>query len=70
VQGTRAGFLTMLRAVLRLSARTPPEATEALVRDAGALIGFAGEGWTEPAAYLNAVTKTAEYVHRMERNPS
>src|SRR6267143_2008765 len=41
-----------------------------LVRDAGALIGFAPDGLTEPAAYLDAVTRTAEYVNRMERNPS
>jgi len=40
------------------------------VRDAAALIGFASDGSTEPAAYLDAVTRTAEYVNRMERNPS
>src|SRR2546422_4748238 len=39
-------------------------------RDAAALIGFAPDGLTEPAAYLDAVTRTAEYVNRMERNPS
>ncbi len=70
VRGTRAGFLTMLRAVLRLAGRTPPADSAALVRDAGALIGFAPDGVTEPAAYLDAVTRTAEYVNRMERNPS
>ena len=70
VRGTRAGFLTMLRAVLRLAGRTPPADSAALVRDAAALIGFASDGITEPAAYLDAVTRTAEYVNRMERNPS
>jgi len=70
VRGTRAGVLTMLRAVLRLAGRTPPADSAALVRDAAALIGFASDGITEPAAYLDAVTRTAEYVNRMERNPS
>ena len=70
VRRTRAGFLTMLRAVLRLAGRTPPVASPAVVRDAGALIGFAPDGLTEPVAYLEAVTRTAEYVNRMERNPS
>ncbi|HXG98705.1 MAG TPA: hypothetical protein VNJ06_16500 [Gemmatimonadales bacterium] len=70
VRGTRAGFLTMLRAVLRLAGRTPPADAAALVRDAALLIGFASAGLTEPAAYLDAVTRTAEYVNRMERNPS
>jgi hypothetical protein len=70
VQGTRAGFLTMLRAVLRLAGRAAPAAPEALVREAGALIGFAADRLTEPVAYLDAVTRTAEYVNRMERNSS
>jgi hypothetical protein len=68
VRETRAGFLTMLRAVMRLAGRTPPESAETLVRDAGALIGFGADGLTEPAAYLTAVTRTAEFVNRMERN--
>lgn len=70
VRGTRPGFLTMLRAVLRLAGRAAPAAPEALVRDAGALLGFAPDALAEPAAYLDAVTRTAEYVNRMERNPS
>lgn len=70
VGGTRAGFLTMVRAVLRLAGRTPSADSAALLRDAAALIGFASDGLTEPAAYLDAVTRTAEYVNRMERNPS
>jgi hypothetical protein len=70
VRDTRAGFLAMLRAVLRLAGRTPPADPAALVRDAASLIGFAPEGLTEPAAYLEAVTRTAECVNRMERNPS
>ena len=69
VTGTRAGFMTMLRAVLRLAGRSVPP-PEALVREAAALIGFAADGLMEPAAYLEAVTRTAEYVNRMERNPS
>ena len=60
----------MLRAVLRLAGRTPPALPEALVREAGALIGFAPDGLTDPVAHLNAVTRTAEYVNRMERTPS
>lgn len=70
VRGTRAGFLTMLRALLRLAGRAAPASSEALVRDAAILIGFSADGLTEPAAYLDAVTRTAEYVNRMERNPS
>jgi hypothetical protein len=70
VRGTWAGFLTMLRAALRLADQPAPPAPEALVRDAGALIGFKADGLTEPAAYLDAVTRTAEYVNRMERKPS
>jgi hypothetical protein len=70
IEGTRAGFLTMLRAILRLAGRTVPPASDALVREAGTLIGFAADGLTEPAAYLDAVTRTAEYVNRMERNPT
>lgn len=68
VAGTRAGFLTMLRALLRLAGRPVPAAVEPLVREAGALIGFPADGLVEPAAYLDAVTRTAEYVNRMERN--
>jgi len=70
IRGTRAGFLTMLRALLRLAGRTPPADSAALVRDAAVLIGFAPDGLTDPAAYLDAVTRTAEYVNRLERNPS
>lgn len=71
IDGTRAGFLTMLRAVLRLDERSVPGTPEALVREAGSLIGFpASDRWTEPAAYLDAVTRTAEYVNRMERKPT
>jgi len=70
VRESRPGFLTMLRALLRLAGRAVPAAPEALVRDAATLIGFAADGLTEPAAYLDAVTRTAEYVNRMERNPS
>lgn len=68
VNATRSGFLTMVRAVLRLAGRRPPAAPEALVREAGALIGFSYSD--EPVAYLDAVTRTAEYVNNMERKPS
>lgn len=67
VRETRPGFLAMLRAALRLAGRTPPAEPEVLVRAAGTLIGFAPEALTEPAAYLSAVTRTADYVNRLER---
>jgi len=70
IRGTRAGFLTMLRAVLRLAGRRPPTDSAALLRDAGSLIGFASDGLTEPTAYLDAVTRTAAYVNRLERKSS
>ena len=70
VRATWAGFLTMLRAVLRLAGRSATAAPEVLVRDAGALIGFPTDGLTEPLAYLDAMTRTAEYVNRLQRNPS
>jgi len=70
VRGTWAGFLTMLRAVLRLAGRPAPATPDALVRDAAGLIGFGADGLAEPAAYLDAVTRTAAYVNRLERNPS
>jgi len=69
VRGTWAGFLTMLRAVLRLAGRDVPGSSEALVRSAATLVGFSAERLNEPAAYLEAVTRTAQYVDRMERNP-
>lgn len=67
IAGTRAGFLTMLRAVVRLLGRPVPATDEALVREAAGVIGFAADGLSEPAAYLDAVTRTAEYVNRLER---
>ena len=70
VRGTRAGFLTMLRAVLRLAGRPVPAGDEALVREAAALIGFAPAGLVEPDGYLDAVTRTTEYVNTLERKDS
>jgi hypothetical protein len=70
IEATQAGFLTMLRAVLRLAGRAVPAGSDALVREAGNVIGFAADGLTEPAAYLDAVTRTAEYVNRIERTIS
>jgi hypothetical protein len=58
----------MLRGVLRLAGRPAPASSEALTREAAALIGFAPQGLTEPAAYLDAMTRTAQYLNRLERN--
>lgn len=69
VRETRSSFLALLRAALRLAGRTVPAAPDDLVREAAGLIGFSPE-LTEPAAYLDAVTRTAEYVNRLERNPA
>ena len=81
--GSAGGFLTMLRATLRLAGRTPPATADALVEEAGALVGFAPQalaalvahssghraltlarGDPLPAAYLEAVARTAEFVNR------
>ena len=70
VRETQSSFLTMLRAVLRLSGRNVPVAPDGLMHEAGVLIGFAPDRLPEPTAYLDAVTRTAEYVNRMERKPS
>ncbi len=43
IVGSVAGFFTMLRATLRLAGRTPPTAADALVREAGAVVGFPHE---------------------------
>ena len=43
IVGSAAGFFTMLRACLRLAGKTPPAPADALVREAGALVGFAPE---------------------------
>jgi len=43
IVGSAAGFFTMLRACLRLAGKTPPAPADALVREAGALMGFAPE---------------------------
>ena len=70
VRATWPGFLTMLRAVLRLAGRPAPAAPERLVSDAAAFIGFPTDGLTEPLGYLDAMTRTADYVNHLERNPS
>src|SRR5439155_2543804 len=41
IVGSAAGFFTMLRATLRLAGQTPPGPPDALLREAGALMGFA-----------------------------
>ncbi len=43
IVGSAAGFFTMLRATLRLAGKTPPASPDALLREAGALMGFAPE---------------------------
>jgi hypothetical protein len=70
VRETRSSFLAMLRAALRLAGRAAPSTPDALVREAAGLIGFSADRLSEPAAYLDAVTRTAEYVNNMERNDS
>ena len=80
--GSVSGFLTMLRAVLRLAGRDAPSDRTALIAAAGPLVGFdAGPvttiavaardgralklapGDPDAAAYLAAVTRTAQYVN-------
>ena len=68
VRETRSSFFAMLRAALRLTGRPASASADALVRDAAGLIGFSADRLTEPAAYLDAVTRTAEYVNHLERN--
>ena len=82
VLGSVSGFLTMLRAVLRLARRDAPADRAALIAQAAPLVGFeAGPVTTlavaarerravklapdDPAAaaYLAAVTRTAQYVN-------
>jgi predicted nucleotidyltransferase len=89
IVGSAGGFLTMLRAALRLAGKTAPGTPGALVRDAGGEMGFAAAGLAPlvahasggpalklaahdplPAAYLEAVARTAQYVNRMERTHS
>jgi len=43
IAGSAGGFFTMLRATLRLAGKTPPPAPDALVREAGTLVGFTPE---------------------------
>jgi hypothetical protein len=54
IAGSTAGFLTTLRATLRLAGRTPPAAPDALVREAGALVGFPPEGLAGLVQYAGA----------------
>ena len=51
VLGSVAGFLTMLRSVLRLSGRAAVGAPDAVVRDAAALIGFSPDAVTHIVAH-------------------
>src|SRR5437667_3451790 len=53
--GSAAGFFTMLRATLRLAGQTPPAAPDALLREAGALMGFAPERLTALEAHARGV---------------
>jgi hypothetical protein len=82
--GTVAGFLTMLRALLRLTGREAPGERTALVGAAATLVGFNAVPVAELAVaardrrppkldaadaratgYLDAVTRTAEYVNAL-----
>ncbi len=83
VRATAGGFLTMLRAALRLAGRDVPATWADVVRVGGATAGFDAEpvvqlltgvrgGVTRlaprdaaAAAYLDAVTRTAEFVNRL-----
>ncbi|HEV2749397.1 MAG TPA: hypothetical protein VGV12_02615 [Gemmatimonadales bacterium] len=76
IVGSAGGFFTVLRAVLRLAGRTVPGASDALVREAAALVGFPAaeleplarqEGNIERLvpAYLAALARTAEYVNSL-----
>ena len=53
--GSAAGFFTMLRATLRLAGKTPPAAPDALLREAGALMGFAPERLAALEAHARGV---------------
>ncbi len=83
VSATAGGFLTMLRAALRLAGRDVPAGWAEVVRAGGTAAGFGAEpvvqlltrlrggaGRLAPrdpaaAAYLDAITRTAEFVNRM-----
>ncbi|HVH08815.1 MAG TPA: nucleotidyltransferase domain-containing protein [Gemmatimonadales bacterium] len=52
IAGSVGGFLTMLRAALRLAGKTPPAAATALVEQAGTVMGF-------PAASLRPLVSHA-----------
>jgi len=55
IVGSAAGFFTMLRATLRLAGKTPPVPPDALVREAGALMGFAPERLAALEAHARGV---------------
>jgi hypothetical protein len=55
--GSAGGFFTMLRAALRLAGRTPPATPDALVREAGGIIGFAPEGLAALVAHAGGARK-------------
>src|SRR3989442_1501879 len=62
IVGSAAGFFTMLRATLRLAGKTPPVPPDALVREAGVLMGFAPER-------LAALESHARGVGRLKLSP-
>ena len=47
ISGSLAGFLTMMRTMLRLAERKPPAAPDALVREAAALVGLPADPLVE-----------------------
>src|SRR3989442_9268816 len=55
IVGSAAGFFTMLRATLRLAGKTPPVPPDALVREAGVLMGFAPERLAALEAHARGV---------------
>ena len=89
IVGSASGFLTMLRAALRLAGKPAPAAPDALIREAADVVGFPAAELAPlvahasggpalkvakhdplPAAYLEAVARTAQFVNRMERTHS
>lgn len=65
--GSRGGVLAMLRATLRLAGREVPPAPDACIAAAAGLVGFRADALdpSRAADYLDAVTRTAEFVNRL-----
>jgi hypothetical protein len=63
IEGTAAGFFTMLRSTLRLAGRTPPHATDELVREAAGLIGFPADALDDLLAHVRGGGRLALTSH-------